>query len=83
LTDNDNSILKELISLLRHMNKGTAQLFSELSKGKVLLKDCKNELLDLKINVRSLDEIIFDINDKLINPDEELNEIMNNLLAKF
>lgn len=82
-SDEDRSFLDQLIVVLNKMNRQTARFYSELSKEEFLRKGCKSDLLDLRINLRSMRETISDVEDKLIDSDEDVNELINDLLAQF
>jgi len=83
LTEKESSFLDQLISELSKMNKQTSLFFSKLSKEKFLREGCKSDLLDLRINIRSMRETIGDIDSKLVNIDEETDALLNDLLAQF
>src|SRR5690554_4008745 len=83
LTEKESSFLDQLISELSKMNKQTSLFFSKLSKEKFLREGCKSDLLDLRINIRSMRETIGDIDSKLGNIDEETDALLNDLLAQF
>src|SRR5690554_1203581 len=82
-SDLESSFLDQLISELSKMNKQTSLFFSKLSKEKFLREGCKSDLLDLRINIRSMRETIGDIDSKLVNIDEETDALLNDLLAQF
>lgn len=83
LTDKDLTFMDQLIKALNHTNGLSARFFSELSKEGFLRKGCKKDLLDLRINIRSMRETINDIENKLIDSDEDVNGLINSLLTQF
>lgn len=83
LDSKDSSFLNKLIAGLNKMNTQISRFFSELSREEALRQGCKSDLMDLRINIRSMRETISDIEYKLVSSDEETDKLIDDLLSQF
>lgn len=83
LDDSEREFLLKLVNGLNEINKQSGRFFAELSKEQAFRDGCKNDLMDLRINIRSLRESISDIESRLVNIDEETDQLIDDLLAQF
>ncbi|GEM_PF-5142127 len=83
LEDKDHSFLNKMIKSLNKMNKQVSRFFSELMREKALREGCQSPLMDLRINIRSMRETIADIEDKLVDKDDDTDQLIDDLLGQF
>lgn len=83
LDSKEQSFYKKLINGLNDFNTLVSRFFSELSREQALREGCREDLLDLRINIRSMRETISDIEYKLLDSEDDTNQLIDDLLAQF
>lgn len=75
--------IKEIVLGLKQSKAKSAMNFSRLEKIPSIKAGCRGSLLDLRINLSTLQEYISDIENKYLSDRTEFNEKMNALLSSF